>query len=197
MKKILIFLLINCFLTTVKAQYIEVKASPLGFFLYKYNVNVEYVTNQQIGIDFSPSYTHYESNRQSAIDSYQRNTVGLQLAAKYYIGSEKGGDGFSFGPYFSYYSTKFTNTFQNTTTSLIETNIRKADPQWVVGGMTTYKKVYDNNFVIEAGIGSGYILTGARNIGVAFLENPFAKIDVTVRFAVGYRFSGKKELIKK
>jgi hypothetical protein len=197
MKKILTLSLLMCVLTIVKAQKFEIRASPIGAIVGKYNINMEYLPNDQIGIDFSPSYSHFHSVSGSIPDESQRNTWGLQLAAKYYFSPDKGGDGISFGPYFSYYTTTFVSSFQNPNTGTLETNISKADPQWVIGGMMTYKWVFDNNLMLEAGSGSGYILTGARNTGSAFFSNPFSEIDVTLRLSVGYRFGGKKVIIKK
>ncbi len=184
MKKVILILTVALTVAiSSKAQHIELKTNPIGLLFSTVPVSLEYVVNDDIGLEATAAYSYSKG------DFFEGTSEasGLVLAGlfKYYFNPEKGGDRFYAFPYVRYVNRKFT--FSNTnTTGDVEATWNAFGAGFGIG----YKWVSEKGILLDIGGGLGKNFTGEFTYNDPDYSESvdIPSINGIFRISIGYRF---------
>lgn len=166
-----------------KAQHLELKTNPIGAIFGQIPLSVEYVMNDNIGIEATMAYSYQKGDVFDGTSSASGFVVSGLF--KYYFGPEDGGDKFYAFPYVRYANRKWT--FDDGTTG---SDVTATYTAFGVGFGAGYKWVAESGLLFDIGAGIG------KNFGGEFTYDdpdytgsaePFP-INGIFRISIGYRF---------
>jgi hypothetical protein len=166
------------------AQHLELKTNPIGLLFNTVPVSLEYVVNDDIGLEATASYSYSTGDFFEGTSS----ASGLVMSGlfKYYFSPNKGGDRFYAFPYVRYANRKFTFSNTNTTGNVVAT--------WKAFGAgfgIGYKWVSEKGILLDIGGGLGKNFTGEFTYDDPTYEEEsvdIPSINGIFRISLGYRF---------
>ena len=181
MKKITILFFAVFFTGVLKAQF-DVSVNPVGLLFNSYTVSLEKGMSNNFGVELNLGYN--TSKYEVFEDELSSSGFDARIMAKYYLSPSKGLDRFNIAPYFKF----GTNSFTDGTDEVSNTR--------VAGGFYLgYKTVSTGGIFFEIGFGVGKAFVNSYSVNGGEPEDltryPLFDIDLTGKFAVGYRFGAK------
>ncbi|MEI9939550.1 MAG: hypothetical protein WDO69_20205 [Pseudomonadota bacterium] len=165
-------------------KQIAIMANPLGFFIGRYSLDVEYLPALHHAITLTPFYTHAPVKvtiNGTEVDGGSLNGGGGELGYKFYTG-KKGPNGFFVGPSFLFGS--YTQSFEG----------QKGDSFTSIGGAIDFggQAVIGPGFVIGGGFGMQWTKTSkdinTDNLNLASAIIAGGGLRPRFLFTVGYAF---------
>lgn len=189
MRKINLFCLVLAFMacsSSMSAQ-IDIKISPLGLLFGSPDVSVEYLANEQIGlellggVDYGVVFGSGAFNRNNRLT---KSGARVRLLGKYYFETNKGGDTWYAGIYAGHRWRTITPGENNITSA---GSTQATFTSGIHGG---YKFVLDSNIVFDLGLGAGRVFSDAissQNSTSGAVISSFG-LDTFIKLEMGYRF---------
>lgn len=188
-----LFILFGIFFCSmnVNAQLLEAKINPLGALFNSPDVSIEYIINDDIGVEAKIGY-NWNNDGTIISDDTRINGFTCAVIGKYYFNPENGCDRFYSGLYGKF---KLRNGENHQTLLYLLPDYRSTAV--ALGLVLGFKLVGQNNIVLDinAGLGRPFVnnvnfLDGTVD---SVLENEarFGGIDGISTIALGYRFGGK------
>jgi len=165
-----------------KAQHFELKTNPIGAIFGTIPLSVEYVINDNIGIEATLGYYFKKDNTFSDVDK----SSGLVLNGlfKYYFVPKNGGDRFYAFPYIRYVNRNVSFTEDG---SGYEASYTAFGAGFGVG----YKWVAESGLLVDIGAGVGRNFSGEYTYNDPTYTadgDDFLPINGLFRISLGYRF---------
>ena len=187
MKKLFFAVVIAAFTMTSAFGQMEVKINPLGAMFGRPDISGEYIVSDVFGVEAGVSFAFGKATGVSSnlFGDATQSGLGFKVAGKYYFSPDDGGDGWYGGIYLRQESLKITYDSANQNSDYTS-NV-------FAGGVEFGKKwVYDSGFLIELALGVGRPFSEKRefsNSNSDYNEDFKIGIDLTGKFAIGYRFN--------
>ncbi len=190
MKKTILVTLILFTFGVVNAQKFEAKINPLGAMFGKPDISVEYIVNDNFGVELSAGIAFGKTGSSVSFGGVSsekptQSGFGVKLISKYYFSPDQGADGWYGGIYLRQESLDLTYS-SSFSASDYKSSI-------FAGGVEFGKKwVFDSGVLIELALGTGRPFSEKRTFSnVANTNNLDIElgVDFTGKFAVGYRFN--------
>ncbi len=188
MKKLFFAVMLISFSFNSNAQgQIEAKINPLGAIFGKPDIAAEYIVSDVFGVEASVGITFGKATGLYAIDGgdAKQSGSGFKILGKYYFSPFEGGDGW-YGALYLRQETLNIKYTDPTSGGDYKSNI-------FAGGIEFGKKwTFDSGFLIETAVGFGRPFSEKREYidsSSDYNEEIKIGIDLTARFAIGYRFN--------
>lgn len=188
MKKILFIPILLFFFNTSQAQ-IDVKLNPLGILFSSPDLSVEYILNENFGIEATLGADFGNVAGSGLLDpeaQIKKNGYKLRISGKYYFKPSNGGDRFYAGAYLGPRATGFSGN-----ESFWGYDPGYKTSAFTVGILFGFKWAADNGLIFEIGAGGGRAFAQKTTFNEPDL-NTFTDIGFGVDFvgtlAIGYRF---------
>lgn len=180
-----------CFLfasLSANAQF-EVKINPIGALFQSPDVSVEYIVNDNFGVEGKLGYAWANREVLGVTGSESKSQgVNLALLGKYYFNPDEGADRFYAGLYgkFGYASSKSDASSTFAIADYTQTRL-------ALGALVGFKWVGGNGIVLDINFGVGRALLNNYNSDDPDIDNLLESIDIDAigTIALGYRFPGK------
>ena len=178
-----VLLIVSVGMAQKSTPAIEVKTNPIGAIFGTVPLSLEYLVNDDIGLEATVGYSY---SRGDFFDNTS-SASGLVAAGlfKFYFSPQDGGDRFYAFPYIRYVNRKFTFSNKNTTGDVTAT--------WEALGAgfgIGYKWVADSGILLDIGAGVGKNFTGEFTYDDPDYSSSvdIPSINGILRISLGYRF---------
>lgn len=199
------FIIFAISFSTLIAQTIDVKISPIALFYKKIEISGEYGLTPKNGIEFGfeqalkRTLTLDEiliSTRQQSGDitgkgDFSFSKTSVYLHSKFYLKPQTNIDGFNLGIFARYknMNAKFTGIIENK-----NWDTKITWPKLILGGTIGYKNVSSNKIIVGFTMGLGYAIYSSLNTEIKVLNETFGllgllRVNYFGQFSVGYRLS--------
>ena len=196
MKKTFLMLIAFAMVQVAQAQ-IELKVNPLGALFGRPDISAEYITSESFGIELSTGIAFGKAPGLTVDDIYNPKQSGfsVKLAGKYYLSPQNSADGWYTALYVRQQSIKIEDKTN-------EDYLGFKRSVFAAGIDVGRKWVMDSGFLIDFGVGFGKAISEKNEW---LIDNNTSEdfgikigVDLTAKFAIGYRFgesgsSGKKK----
>lgn len=186
MKKLVLIVVAVATFGFANAQ-IEAKINPLGALFGRPDISAEYIVSDVFGIEAGISLAFGKAPGVSVdgAGEAKQSGLGFKVIGKYYFSPDDACDGWYGGLYLRQESRTISYSGTSSVYSDYKSNI-------FAGGIEFGKKwVFDSGFLIEAALGVGRPFTEKRewvNSNSEYNANIAIGVDLTGKFAIGYRF---------
>ena len=202
-------LLFSClFLATfyTKAQKLELKTNLFNVLTGTYGLSAEYLADENLGVEITPSllYSNGKSVVKTASNSagtnynYKIRGFAVQAGGKYYLVPKAGCDNFGISTFALYVASKTVYDFNSPINGSKGNTLS-------LGFSGLYKKVLQEKFVIEGGLGAAWaifsdvqsIITDQSGSTTTTITNTTfglrRRFTPVLNLSVGYRFGASKK----
>jgi len=184
MKKLLLITTLIIFsFPNLSAQYVEAKINPIGALFQSPDVSVEYIVNENIGVEGKIGYRW--SNNDFLGEVSRSTGFSFATLGKFYFKPEDDADRFYAGLYAKY--------ARNTSSSNIDVFSDYDQTRVAIGALGGFKWVANNGIVLDFNVGAGRALVNKYNFNANADPNYIDLIegidlDFIGTLALGYRF---------